>query len=160
MLKHVNGFKSNRNLKWVEDNFRPGLNAILRKWRQHGGKIAHTGELKTAYLNLSRFGEEFWHTVGWADLVRLLPEAYRVVKSMLHGADRSRRRTELNARTAKMGQTGVAIRHILGPKSRGFDLSSLRIDAEEVTDQEVISEASTLHMRRWFDERTEEKLIN
>ena len=143
----------------MEDNFRPGLNAILRKWRQHGGRIAHTGELKTAYLNLSRFGEEFWHTVSWDELVRLLPEAYKAVKGMLHGADRSRRRIALNARTAKieaaakLGKTGVAIRHILGPKSRGFDLSSLRIDEEDVTDQAVINEAAHLHMRQWFEEK-------
>jgi hypothetical protein len=161
MLKHVNGFKANRNLQWVEENFRPGLNAILRKWRQHGGHIAHTGELKSAYLNLSRFGEGFWHAVSWGELVLALPEAYKVVKSMLHGADRSRRRMELNARTAKieactkLGQTGVAIRHILGPKNRGFDLSSLRIDEEEVTDQAIINDAAHLHMREWFEEKGE-----
>jgi len=53
----------------------------------------------------------------------------------------------------KKGQTGSAIRYALGPKNQGFDLSSLRIDEEEVTDQELINSAATEHMRQWFEER-------
>jgi len=81
------------------------------------------------------------------------------VKAALHGAERTRRRVELNNRVAKIeecvkkGQTGSAIRYALGPKNRGFDLSSLRIDEEEVTDQDEINRAATDHMKMWFDEK-------
>jgi len=66
---------------------------------------------------------------------------------------------ELSKQTAhveecrKMGRSGVAIRYALGPKNQGFDLSSLRIDEEEVTDQDEINAAATEHMRKWFEER-------
>ena len=102
MLRHVHGYQAHKNLQWCKDNFKPGLHALLRKWRQHGRKIAHTGELADAYLNLSRFGEQFWLNASWDTLIGSLAEAYRVVKSMLHGADRSRRRTALNERVAKI----------------------------------------------------------
>jgi hypothetical protein len=46
MLRHVHGYQSYKNLRWTEVNFKPGLHAILRRWRQHGRKIAHTGELQ------------------------------------------------------------------------------------------------------------------
>ena len=158
MLRHVNGFRAHKNLQWDRENFRPGLNAILRKWRQHGGKISNTDQAKDAFCNLSRYGEVFWHTVSWDELVSALPTAYKLVKSMLHGADRSRRRLEMNARVAKIeervkqGRTGAAIRHILGPKTPGFDLSSLRIDGDEITDQRVINVEAAAHMKRWFEE--------
>jgi len=77
---------------------------------------------------------------------------------MLHGADRSRRRAALNERVAKIevcvkrGETGAAIRYALGPKNRGFDLTSLRIDGEEVTDQGAINEAASSHFFKWFEE--------
>jgi len=154
MLRHVHGYRAHKNLQWTEVNFRPGLNAVLRKWRQHGGKIAHTGELKSAYLNLSRFGEQFWATASWATLVSSLSEAYKAVKSMLHGAERSRQRSGFNVvvtrieACVKQGQTGAAIRFALGPKNKGFDLSSLRMDGEVVTDQHKINTTATSHLRR------------
>ena len=156
MLRHVHGYQSYKNLRWTEVNFKPGLHAILRRWRQHGRKIAHTGELQDAYLNLCRFGEQFWLHASWDLLISSLAEAYRVVKSMLHGAARSRRRTEVSALMAKVqaahknGKTGMAIRYALGPKNRGFDLSSLNIEGEEITDQGIINEAAANHMRKWF----------
>jgi len=159
MLRHVHGYRAHKNLRWTENKFGPGLNAILRKWRQNGRKIAITGQVADQYLNLSRYGESFWHDITWATLVRSLPEAYKAVKAALHGAERTRRRVELNNRVAKIeecvkkGQTGSAIRYALGPKNRGFDLSSLRIDEEEVTDQDEINRAATDHMKMWFDEK-------
>jgi hypothetical protein len=134
------------------------LNAVLRKWRQHGGRIAITGEQKDAYLNLSRFGEKFWHEASWGTLVSSLSGAYKAVKSMLHGAERSRRRLSFNntvtliETSVKRGETGAAIRYALGPKNKGFSLSSLRIDEEVVTDQAEINDAATAHMRKWFEE--------
>ena len=31
MLRHVHGYRAHKNLQWTEMNFRPGLNAVLRK---------------------------------------------------------------------------------------------------------------------------------
>jgi len=137
MLRHVNGCRAHKNMRWNEFAFLPGLNAILRKWRQNARKISITGQERDAFLNLCRYGETYWHKLTWAKLVRSLPLAYKSVKAALHGAERTRRRTEINKRVAKIedgvkrGQTGSAIRYALGPKNRGFDLSSLRIDEEE-----------------------------
>ena len=161
MLRHVNGYKAAKNLMWSSECYRPGMNAIRRKWRQHGRKISITGEEADAYLNLSQYGESLWKDIPWDDLVRTLPIAYAAVKGMLHGADRSLRRAEMSARVArieenaKRGRTGQAIRFALGAKKSGFDLSSLNIDGETVTDQDVISQSATVHMRRWFEERSD-----
>jgi len=48
MLRHVNGYKAHKNLRWSAENYLPGLNLILRKWRQHGRKISFTGEAADA----------------------------------------------------------------------------------------------------------------
>ena len=123
MLRHVHGYQSYKNLRWSAVNFKPGLHAILRRWRQHGRKIAHTDELQDAYLNLCRFGEQFWLHASWDLLCSSLSEAYRVVKSMLHGAARSLRRTEMNTRTAPFGFSFV----ILNIYTRVLLASKLRI---------------------------------
>jgi len=161
MLRHVNGYKAHKNLRWSAENYLPGLNLILRKWRQHGRKISFTGEAADAYLNLSDYGESRWKDIPWPDLIRLLPIAFVAVKGMLHGADRSLYRAQISRAMAileenrKRGRTGKAIRFALGAKSSGFDLSSLNIEGETITDQDVISQSATDHMRRWFDERSD-----
>ena len=102
MLRHVHGFRAHKNLRWCEDWFHPGLNAVLRKWRQNGRKIAITGQEADSFLNLCAYGESHWRSISWKELVRTLPLAYKCVKSALHGAERTRRRVELSKRVAKI----------------------------------------------------------
>jgi len=144
---------------WSEKNFRPHLNKILRGWRWEGRKICRTVGDTDRYLNLSCYGEAYWHKIKWVALVNILGEAHKAVKSMLHGAERKKRRLDINARVAKIeecvakGKTGAAIRAVLGPKKAGFDLATLQLDGEVCCDQEAIGRATTEHFREWFEER-------
>jgi len=147
------------NNGWTAGNFRPRLNKLLREWKWEGRKVCRTDDDRDKFLNLSSYGVAFWHKIKWPNLVSVLSEAHKVVKSMLHGAERKARRLDINARVAKIeeavakGKTGVAIRAVLGPKKAGFDLSTLSLGGEVSCDQEAIGSATTAHFREWFAER-------
>ena len=107
--------------------------------------MALTEESGVARLRLSCFGEEYWRSIGWDALVAALPGAYKQVKAELQGRHRHEMRLAMGERVrwieekVQRGQTGAAIRHILGPNKLGFAMETLKIDGMFTSNQAAIN---------------------
>ena len=115
--------------------------------------MALTEESANAILGLSRYGEAYWKAIGWDALLLALSVAYKHIKAELQGRHRHEMRLAMGERVrwieekVQRGQTGVAIRHILGPNKLGFAMETLKIDGRFTSNQEIINERGKLYFK-------------
>ena len=153
--RHIDGINRTDSRQWKSFNFIKGLKKVMKHWRSCINSLSKTDEDRMVLKDVSAYGYNYWLNAPWILILTSSNDAYRHVRSLLHGRRRKEYRMLQNNRMAliekarEAKQIGRAIRALQEPSPK-FNMAELRVGNDLVTNPYVIAESIMENFVAWF----------